>query len=144
MSVTGIVVLQSHCKCTGDEHVSLYVNPGTCEDNFHNHHQHMQGGEEVPSTENECHECTTHTNDCGCKDVMASFHKLKDEVVQGKDRADTKQLVKIVHPLLTVVQMPVHLTMYRGENLYYTEPPTAKTPFDILIQHHQLKIPDLA
>lgn len=144
MSVTGIVVLQSHCKCTGDEHVSIYVNPGTCEDDFHVHHKHMEGGEEVPSTESECHECTSHTNDCGCNDVMASFHKLKDEVVQEKVRTDAKQPVKMIQPVLMVFLQPVHLTMPPGEDLDYREPPLAKTSLDILIQHHQLKIPDLA
>lgn len=144
LSATGIVVYQSHCACTGDEQVSFYVSPETCEDNYHTHHTHLEGGEEVPSTGSECHECTSHTSECGCNDLLVNYYKLKNEVVHEKGRTVTKQSVKIVSPELMVVLLSLIFNDPPEVKSTYIEPPSDKTSLDFLIHIHQLKIPHLA
>ena len=144
LSATGIIVYQSHCSCTGDEHVSIFVTPETCEDNYHIHHTHLEGGEEVPSTESECHECSNHTSQCGCNDLLVSFFKLKNEVVQEKGRTEIKQPVKIVTPELVEVLLAVNFNDLPELKSRYIEPQPDKTSLDFLIHIHQLKIPHLA
>ncbi len=144
MSATGIIIFQSHCICTGDEQMSLYISPATCEDNYHSHHTHKQGGEEVPSTAGECHECASHTKECGCNDTKINFIKLKNEVVHEKTRTLTKQPVKIVNPELYLFVFTDILKDLPENEIIYIEPPSDKTSLDFLIPIHQLKIPYLA
>ncbi len=144
LSATGIVIYQSHCSCTGDEQVTFYVSPETCEDTYHTHHTHREGGEEVPSTWSECHECCSHTSECGCNNLLVSYFKLKNEVVHEKGRTATKQPVKIIKPELLVVVLAVIWNDPPEVKTTYIEPPTNKTSLDFLIQIHQLKIPHLA
>lgn len=144
MSATGVVVYQSNCSCTGDEQVSFYVSPETCEDTYHVHHTHNEGGEVVPSTCNECHDCTSHTRECGCNDLLVSYFKLKNEVVHEKVRTVSKQPVKTVKPELMVVLLSVISNDSPEVNSSYIEPPSGKSSLDFLIHIHQLKIPYLA
>ena len=140
MSATGILVLQSHCACTGDKHVSVYVSPETCEDTYHEHHIHLAGGEEAPVTESNCHDCSTHKNECGCNNVSISFYKIKNEVVQEKVRSDTKLPVKSLPMEMIVFLTPLIPDGPTDEKLVYTEPPITERSLDFLIHIHQLKI----
>jgi hypothetical protein len=144
LTATGIVVYQSHCSCTGDEHVSFYVSPETCEDKYHSHHTHGEGGKEIPSTGSECHECSSHTNECGCNNYLVSYFKLKNEVVHEKGRTLTKQPVKIVTPELMVVWLSFNFIEPPEIKHTYIEPPSNKSSLDFLIHINQLKIPHLA
>lgn len=143
-SATGILVYQSHCSCTGDEQVTFYVSPETCEDNYHIHHTHHEGGEEVPSTGSECHECCSHTSKCGCNDLLVTYFKLKNEVVHEKGRTVIKQPVKIVTPELVVTLLSVILNDPPEVKSTYIEPHSDQTSLDFLIHIHQLKISHLA
>jgi hypothetical protein len=142
LSASGIIVYQSHCTCTGDEHVSVYVSPETCQDNFHIHHTHEKDREEVPSSGSECHECTLHKNECGCNDVNISYYKIKNEVVSQKVRPVILQPVKAIIPeqfISTGICDELSETDFQ-----YIEPPSIKTSLDFLIQIQQLKIPETA
>jgi hypothetical protein len=144
LSATGIVVYQTHCSCTGYEHVSLYVSPETCEDNFHTHHMHQKGGEVVPSEKGKCHECASHTKDCGCNDMNMSYFKLKNEVVHEKGRSETKLPLRFIQPEFVIVLVSVISNESPKIDYNYIEPPSDKTSLDFLIRIHQLKIPHLA
>ncbi len=144
LSATGFIVFQSHCSCTGNEQVSLFVTPETCEDNFHTHHIHLQGGEEVPSPENKCHECSTHTKECGCNNIRISFFKLKDEVVFEKVRSKTVLPVAAIIPLMVINLLPSISDEPEETNIKYIAPSSSQSSIDFLITIQQLKIPHTA
>ncbi len=144
LSATGVVVFQAHCLCTGNDHVSLYVSPDTCEEEFHAHHVHLQCGEEASSSETECHECSSHTNECGCNNMIISFFKLNDEVVFEKARSKTAHPVVAILPDLAVRTLSVFIDDREEKDINYIEPPAAQSSLDFLVHIHQLKIPHTA
>lgn len=144
LSATGVVVFEAHCLCTGNDHVSLYVSPDTCEENYHTHHKHLPHGEEAPSSENECHDCTFHTSECGCNNVIISFFKLNDEVVFEKVRSKTIYPVAAILPDMTVNLLAAVYDAPEETIINYIEPPSTKTSLDFLVPIHQLKIPHTA
>ena len=81
LSSSGYLMYKSLCACTGEEQTSVFVRPETCEDDFHQHHKHDMQNEEAVCSAQECHECTSHTNCCGCDSPEIFFFKLKDKVV---------------------------------------------------------------
>ncbi len=142
VSATGILIFHTHCACTGNDQVSVYVSPETCEDSFHVHHTHGEGGEEVCVSEHECHECTTHTDNCGCDAPEVRFLKLDDRVVNEKVRIE-KILPAQLHLMAESAILLFHNTDGEENQDYnYIDPPpllTSSKDFLILIQ--QLKIP---
>ena len=144
MSVTGIVVLQSHCACTGNDHVSVYFQPDTCKDDFHVHHVHQEGGEETPASEHDCHECANHTNDCGCNNVIVSLYKLKNEVIKDNGRTETKMPLQSLQFAIMAQLLTVISDIPPEEQFFYEEPPVTESAFDVLIRIHQLKISFIA
>lgn len=73
---TGVILFQTHCKCSGQINVSLYTSESQCE---------------PESTENEC--CAAHTScisipekhesSCGCNAPDITFLKLTDHFVKN-------------------------------------------------------------
>lgn len=119
----------------------MYISPESCEDNFHVHHKHDVNGEEVCTTANNCHECNTHTDNCGCNAPDVRYLKLDNQVVNEKVRIEKLQ------PLhLNVLQNVVSILLISAENAtdaVFTcidPPPKTPTSLDFLIQIHQLKI----
>ncbi len=145
VSATGILIFHSHCACTGNEHVSVYVSPETCEDNFHTHHTHSEAGEEICSSVSECHECNTHTDECGCDSPDIRFIKLENQLVNEKVRIEKLQPLQ-----LNILQYISAIFLSDTENLtgieytYIDPPPKTPTSLDFLIRIHQLKIYCLA
>jgi len=139
MSVSGIVVLQSHCSCTGDDHVSVYVQPETCKDDYHARHCHPEGGEEAPVTEHDC-ECANHTNDCGCNNVTINFYKLENEALKENTRIDTTSPVQPFLPRLLVHLPAVSADNPPKEKILYEDTPVTESSFELLIRIRQLKI----
>lgn len=78
-STTGVLVYQTNCSCTGQEEISLFFSPKTCEDHFHiTDHDHY------PSIEEEGFETVKiegnfmdHLRSCGCSSLVVKFFKLK-------------------------------------------------------------------
>lgn len=92
-SVSGILVIQSHCSCTGKNQVSLYLPPDACTDILEDHNHlfafHADDlssccGEQSQTREQECHHEDS-CSDCGCDSPEAQFyqvdHKFTDEKV---------------------------------------------------------------
>jgi hypothetical protein len=62
LSSAGIVVYQTFCACTGDQQVSLYVTPETCESEYHHKHScEIDPNAEEESSTDDCSKCSEHT-----------------------------------------------------------------------------------
>lgn len=140
LSSTGILLFQSHCSCTGDDNISLYVSPETCAENYHVHHTHNEDGREVPSAADNCHDCSDHTSDCGCNDVKVNFIKLENEIIQEKVRIGTEELVKVVKPEVLVFLTSGFVNEQPAIHTTYVDPPLENNSLDFLIKIQQLKI----
>ncbi|MDD4108566.1 MAG: hypothetical protein PHH93_07590 [Prolixibacteraceae bacterium] len=144
LSASGIVIFRSHCNCTGKEHVSLFVHPETCEENFHYHHIHKNNGEEVPSSADDCHECENHMDECGCNNLNLNYYKLKDEMFSQNART----IILLPFSLVKYEHLVILLSDINDESqktfFHYIEPPSNKRSVDFLISISQLKIPRIA
>lgn len=142
VSATGVLIFSSHCSCSGNEKVSVYVSPDTCADNYHVHHFHNEGGEEVCSTAGECHECSPHTDDCGCDSPNVRYLKLDEQVVPEKVRTEKIYPVQLNVPL-EVIAVLFSFTDYHdiSDFNYIDPPPQFQSSTDFLIHIHKLKIP---
>ncbi|MDD4227343.1 MAG: hypothetical protein PHS40_09025 [Mariniphaga sp.] len=144
-SSTGILVFHTYCACTGNDQVSVYLAPETCEEGYHIHHTHDQSGEELPTTPHECHECQHHTDDCGCNSPDVQYFRLHDQVLQEKLRMEH------VYPLqVALMPMMIIFQNHEADQLPLTRnydtgpPPLIQSSLEFLIQIHQLKIFHLA
>jgi hypothetical protein len=143
MSATGIVVFQSHCACTGNNQVTVYVSPETCHNDFHVHHTHNEGGEEEATCASECHECSAHGDECGCNTPTVNFFKLDNRVVNEKIRIEKIQPVQL-RMLETIASLFFLYSFESNQDSdvnYIDPPPFSDTSLDFLILIHQLKIP---
>jgi hypothetical protein len=145
VSATGILIFHSHCACTGNDQFTVYVTPETCTENFHVHHIHNEGGEEVCSSEYECHECNDHSDDCGCDSPDVQFFKLDNQVISEKIRTEKMRPAQI-NMLKVITLLPIVLSeiMPVKEYFYFDPPPIVQSSTHFLISIHQLKIPDVA
>jgi hypothetical protein len=115
--------------------------PETCERDFHVHHSHNQCGCEVETTENECHECSSYHNDCGCTSPEVRFFKLVNQITEDQVSFLKIQPVKISVAFLTVLINLQEITKNDLIDFYIDPPPNIHTSRNFLIQVHQLKIP---
>jgi hypothetical protein len=144
ISSTGVLIYKTHCACTGNEQISVYVMPETCEKNFHVHHAHNQCGCEIETTENECHECSSLAHDCGCTSPEVRFFKLINQITEDEVSYVKVQPVKVSVAFLTVLVNLQEIPKKEHVDFYTDPPPKIQTSRNFLIQIHQLKIPFLA
>lgn len=144
LSSTGIIIFQSHCLCTDDEQISLYVSPESCEDDFHVKHVHHHD-QKVPEQNQSSSPCDAHTNDCGCEAPQAKYLKLENQVYQQNSNSEKIQPVQL-KPIqccgcdeLQIAQKDESLSEY-----YIDLPPKIDKSLEFLISIHQLKIPHTA
>jgi len=89
-SVSGILVIKSHCSCTGKNNISFYLPPETCSSILDDHHHlfdfhatdlgHCCGHETAHDDcgqDGICH-------GCGCESPEAQFFKLKNQFTEKK------------------------------------------------------------
>jgi hypothetical protein len=139
---TGVLVYHSHCSCTGSEQFSVYMAPETCEENDHLHHSHDRAGAQIPVSINECHECRTHTEDCGCNAPEVRFFRLDVQIFQDKVRiANAKPVVRIMLPLFIVDPKSDVVSLQAGMQHFTDPPPLIRSALDLLLHIQQLKIP---
>lgn len=141
VSSTGVLIYKTYCVCTGNEQVSVYVMPETCETDFHVHHTHNKSGNEIQTTENECHECSSHAHDCGCTSPEVRFFKLINEITNDEVSYVKFEPVKISIAFLTILTSFQEISEIPKVVLYTDPPPKITTSKRFLIQVHQLKIP---
>lgn len=145
ISSSGIVVYKTNCSCFGNEQVSVYVTPETCDSEIHIHHNHTEENNTVSCCAHECHECATTEEGCGCQSPQTFFFKLINPVVNEEVLFVKSQPVEIkavfaclITEILFETEKETSLPVNIGP------PPLKRTSFDFLIQIHQLKIPSLA
>lgn len=144
LTSTGILIYRTYCECTDSAQVSVYVMPETCEDDFHVHHSHSKSGNEIQTSEKECHECSPYAHDCGCTSPEIQLFKLIDQITEDEvsflKGQSAKVSVAFLSVLINIQEIP------KKEHVdFYTDPPLKiLTSRNFLIQIHQLKIPNLA
>jgi hypothetical protein len=141
LSSAGIVVFQSFCACTGNQQVSVYVTPETCETVFHHRHSCENDPQASrDSSADDCSKCSDHTSNCGCSSPVVWFFKLDDRVVNEKLRVENTMQIDV--PLPIVLWNEFHFNADYTESLisYIDPPPLKPTSLDFLIHIHQLKI----
>ncbi|MFZ5428643.1 MAG: hypothetical protein ACOZDD_00315 [Bacteroidota bacterium] len=96
-SVSGILVIQSHCTCTGKNQISLYLPPETCSDILEDHHHlftfHSADLNHCTSADYQCaghdgHDhCGNHETgctDCGCDSPLVQFFQIDNQFTDEK------------------------------------------------------------
>lgn len=144
LSSTGIIIFESHCLCTDNETVSIYVTPESCDENQHFHHSHNEANIEIETHDNMCVDCSSHMQDCGCSEPDVKYIKLINQLIND----DVKYVV--FAPQIFTAGYATNLLL--SDNLFEKEeaenyidpPPLIKSSIDLLIQINQLKIPELA
>lgn len=141
MSSTGIVVFQSYCSCTGNEQVSLYITPETCETVYHHKHAGLADHvHEESSAEHHCGDCSMHLESCGCGSPVVRILKIDDRFVNEKVRVENEVMFAIPAPVVTISD-----TCFLTEEPDIAEPaidppPRIQSSLDFLIRIQQLKI----
>jgi len=142
ISSTGIVIYKTNCSCIGEEQVSVFVTPETCDTEIHQHHNHNEENNTISCCAHECHECETTEKGCGCNQPETLFFKLINPVVNEEVVFVKAQPVEITVFFACLLINPV----FENENNYQLNfktgpPPVKNTSLDFLIPIHQLKIP---
>lgn len=147
ISSTGIVIYKINCSCFGNEQVSVYVTPESCDTEIHQHqhHQHDSENNTISCCEHECHECGATEDGCGCQSPETYFFKLVNPVV------NEEILFVKAQPIETIVIYAAVLQILTSEKENITDvsintgpPPVKASSLDFLIPIHQLKIPLIA
>jgi hypothetical protein len=145
ISSTGIVIYKTNCACFGNQQISVYVTPETCDTEIHQHHQHDSENNTILCCLHECHECGDTEDGCGCQSPVTYFFKLMNPVV------NEEILFVKTQPIDSVVIYAAVLQILTSEKENITEinentgpPPVKSSSLDFLIPIHQLKIPLLA
>lgn len=90
LSVSGVLVIHSHCICTGKNQTSIYFSPESC-DSYHQEHAHLFGiGADDGNTC--CHsghpdqfvKKVSHDSGCGCESPDVQFFKIKNQFTDEK------------------------------------------------------------
>jgi hypothetical protein len=147
ISSTGVVVYKTNCSCFGNEQVSVYVTPETCDTEIHQHqhHQHDNHNNTISCCEHECHECGDSEDGCGCQSPETYFFKLVNPLVNEEILFVKAQPIETLVIYSAVFQIFTFETDNISEIHENTGPPPVKTSsLDFLIPIHQLKIPLLA
>ncbi len=150
-SVSGILVIQSHCSCTGKNNISIYLAPETCS-SILDDHQHLFDSHAADLG----HCCAHETPDgdcgqegvchgCGCEYPEAQFFKLKNQFAEKK----VSEVKNFVSKGIAEIQLNNHVPDRRIEpenNLaWFKYPPPLNTSQSNFIHFIcKTKIPDIA
>ncbi len=139
------MVYKSHCSCTGNKQVSVFVTPDTCKSEAHQHHEHDSDGNEFSCSADEYEDCSNHTDSCGCTSPEATYFKLKNQVIDEEVKFIELQPI---HFFIAFHNINIHIldeSEFDVNYNYYVDPPPIFTSsLNFLIQIQQLKIPLIA
>ncbi|HAX96976.1 MAG TPA: hypothetical protein DCY35_10720 [Prolixibacteraceae bacterium] len=89
LSVSGVLVIQSHCNCTGSNKTTIYIAPETCA-SLEEEHQHLfrEHADDLMACCNEesnqpC-ESQNHSDHCGCDNPDARFYQNTEQFTDQK------------------------------------------------------------
>lgn len=139
------MMYKSHCSCSGEEYTSIVVKPETCATEFHKHHTHDSEDNEIACFVDECHDCTSHTHDCGCDSPISFFIKIKDKALNDDVKfLITNSIILEVASADLLIDFCSKSDDVELDSGYVDPPPKIKSSLDYLITIQQLKIPSLA
>lgn len=152
-SVSGILVIHSHCSCTGKNQVSFFLPPENCTDILDDH-RHLF--EYHASDLNHCCEqnddhqkgCNYEEgcHDCGCESPNVQFFKLKNQFTQEKISQVNSLIVKDLPELSLFNNLVLEPDLLPGINIVWLKDPPPKLSEHTLLLHFicQTKIPAIA
>ena len=149
ITTSGLLIFKTHCSCTGNEQISLYVSPETCEAEYHKKHAchsnecdtHHENHESHYHEVHDCETCDKHTHDCGCDSPDVKFLKLKNQFNTEEVVLTKITSVKIVLPVLIQNETIIQEEDIELKEFYIDPPPKIVSTLDYLIEIQKLKIP---
>ncbi|MCF6357850.1 MAG: hypothetical protein L3J54_08600 [Draconibacterium sp.] len=136
------MIYKSHCSCTGNSQVTVFVTPETCESESNKHHQHKN---ESSCSFTQCEVNVIHTEDCGCSSPESIYFKLQNQVID-----EEVKFIKVqpIHIIASSNNINIHILdeSEPDENRKYSVvvPPIFISSLDFLILIRKLKISLLA
>lgn len=143
ISSSGFIMYKSHCSCTGNEQVSVFVQNEVCETQ-ENESCCTQTTTSCCATK-EIQQCTSESSDCDCNTPEVTYIKLINKVVKEEVR-----FIKVDPIQLLIVYAVSQLQILEAEesfdlgSLYIVPPPIHNSSQEFLISIQQLKIPHIA
>lgn len=135
------MIYKSHCSCTGNERISVFVKREICKS------EKVQQNEMESSccSAKTTTECSTHSTNCNCDSPDATYFKLKNKVVNEEVKFVKLQTIQVFAVLSTIhFGLLGDVYLYSTETEYIDPPPGFSSTLDFLIHIQQLKIPHLA
>ncbi len=144
LTSAGILIYQIDCACTGQQEVSFYISPETCEDEFHVNHAHNFLNNKVEAEQHNCHDCSEHMNECGCSSPEIKYVRLVNQFTK-KETKFLKTDIAVLAPALAIL-VEINLKKNKAESdVFYSDPPPRfASSSEFLIEINKLKIPELA
>lgn len=140
ISSSGFLIYKSHCSCTGNEQVSIFVENEICET------EESDSCCEIAlvscCSDNETNLCESHSNDCDCNNSEVTYVKLTDKVVKGEVRFLKVEPIQLIIPFATLqLNLPEAVELTETGITYLDQPSLFESSIDFLIRLNQLKIP---
>jgi hypothetical protein len=149
VSSSGFLIYKSHCACSGNEQVSMFVNREICQSEKpvsveEKTHMYCCSAQESQTVDEKV-VCQKQVEACDCGQPEVTYLKLKNQAVN-----EGIKFIK-VEPIELLVPFNAFLTDFIDcDNLAellescIEAPPLITSCHEFLIQIHQLKIPALA
>ena len=141
ISSSGFIIYKSHCSCTGNNQIAVFVTPETCQAEAHQHHEHESDENEFSCSADECETCANHIDNCGCSSPETVYFKLTNQVIDEEIKFTEIQPIQIIIAFNTINIHILDESEFDENNSYYVDPPPIFTStLDFLIQIQKLKI----
>lgn len=143
LSSAGVLIYEIDCSCTGEQEVSLYVTPETCEDKLAHEHYDFHcylntGGEN-------CDNCDAHNEDCGCESPEIKYVRLVNQFTEEETHYLKNEMTPVLPNSLSLLNcLLIYEVEDTCEQFYIDPPPLVASSFEYLIEINKLKIPELA
>lgn len=153
ISVSGILVIHSHCSCTGINQVSLFIPPENCTDVLDDH-RHLFDYH-ASDLNNCCEHDDVHgkgcnhdegCHDCGCESPDVQFFKLKNQFTEEKISQENSLIAEEI-PAISLFNFLVREPeLLPGINIVWLkDPPPRLSEYKLLLHIIcQTKIPAIA
>ncbi len=149
-SVSGILVIESHCICIGKNQVTFYLAPETCSDILDDH-IHLFGHHA-----DDLNQCCNHAkdsscnhsdscHDCGCDSPEVNFFKIKSQFTEEKLTFGKTLYEKVIQEIV-LINPDAEITLITNINIAWLNnpPPAIPVPNEYIYFICKTKILDIA